>query len=98
MLQRHVLVAHLAGQVNGLLEHVVGFAAEIWFAARDLGRLAHLPLHRAGDEVGVDVEFLEEVFDHVLPAVHHAHEEVWRLDLLLAVALHEVNGVLHGLL
>ena len=81
-----------------MLQHFVGFTAEIGFAARDFRALLYLLLHRAHDEVGVDVEFLEDVLDDVFAAVHHSHEEVWRLYLLLAALLHEVNGVLYRLL
>ena len=52
--ERHVLVAHLAAIVHGLLQYRVGLAAEVGFAALHLRIGSDLPIQRRVQPLRVD--------------------------------------------
>ena len=52
--ERHVLIAHLAAIIHGLLQHRVGLAAEVGFAALHLRIGGDLPIQRRVQPLRVD--------------------------------------------
>ena len=98
-LHAHELVAHLAGDVLGLEENLVGVAREVGLSCSlHAWQVLHLLCEEHIDLVGVHAKLLEEEVGHVGRLLYDAAQQVYRLDGLLSVALRCVHGGLYRLL
>ncbi len=84
--------------VERLLQHLIGIRREIRFSARHFRQVGYLLLNGSLDDLAVNAQLLKDVIGYVLALLHHACQQVNRLNGLLTIALSHVNCGLNGFL
>ena len=96
--QRHVFVAQLFRQTDTPLQHVVALAAKVGLTAAHLRTRQGIALHDVGKCLGIHTQLIENEVGHIFSHAYDSTHQVGRLNALLAVLLHKVDGLLQGLL